>query len=580
MKTKIEIACFLILLLALPTQSAEIPGGIVFSSGRNVIYYDFETGQKTNLLPDLSPGSLKAAAISPDGKVLVWLTRGKFWAKALPDGKPFALPTKKNADRSLRRRGVIDVLEDIPEVVKGTVENLSVSTDKYFISYQIRGKVREQKREIDHAALRRKMAETSRRYRRRRPTGRVRFSTPMKPAKLFDRTVSFVIPIKPEIRVERARRALSPEFFGKPGYSIAGSHVGRADACFPTWSKNGETVAFIFHDSGRWGPIVTFDVFKPDEARGRWIWESEQDYQERKAKHKRTYKEKRITLASCEGLAWRPDGTITVMSKGTLYSEDGRVITRGIKGNNLCWITNKSFIFRGIDKALYSWEEGKGKKLLDSVPEEFSYCCRSPLADENIAAANKEAEGENKAKPGIDFRIGAIKTGLEKRNRESIYLRIVVPELDPWGIPQGQKQLKFALTDETRIEDIKDPTQYDYKTFQPKKNQGRNRATCLAVSLNKIILLREGSRYAAIKPTELQQLIHKGKPVYLGSSIRITARGKAAAEHAKKIRLAEAVERLRQRNLSPQWEWIVYEWKYWPETHLAAKDGFAAVPFK
>ncbi len=94
-----------------PPQDKGIPGGVVFTDGKQIIYYDFATREQTNLIVDL-PGAgtfaVKTAAISEDGILLVFLDgANKFWARVLPQDKPYSIPVQemfehRNVQKSIR----------------------------------------------------------------------------------------------------------------------------------------------------------------------------------------------------------------------------------------------------------------------------------------------------------------------------------------------------------------------------------------------------------------------------------------------------------------------------------------------
>ena len=562
MKAKLGIVCSLVLVLSFSVQAAEIPGGIVYSNGKNVVYYDLKTGQETNLVSDLNPGNLKLAAISADGKVLVWIKNRVFWAKLLPDGKPFLLPTKRLFPRRSRH----------PDV-----KNLSVSADKHFIVFQMRGMIQERKREVDWVKLRKQA--------KRMTVPGKRYPTPMKPIKFFEITRSFAIPIKVYIRGGSQEVSLR---------SYGGWQHNRDNAYFPVWSKNGETLALIFQKPGIWGPIEIYYDCSPnflctrgDGMRSRHPWETLSEYKKYRKEYKKNFEERiknrirrkkiKLVLRSCEGLAWRPYayGTteiITWLSGGKVYSENGEVIARGIRGSNLSWITNDSFIFRGTDGTLYFWKQRKIKKLMKFVPEQFSYCSRPSLAVD-VVTAGKESKGKDRVRlvRGNEFHIGTIKTGVMMRTVESIYIKTGINDLDPYGSPQ--KQLEFAFPNEKDIKDIEDPSQYDYKTIFLKMWRG-GLPPCITVPLNQIVLLKDGNRYAAIKPVKLEPHKRKGKPVYQESSLKKVTIGAGGTPERRKY-LEELVKRTRQRERQERsrqkgpMEWLVYEWKYWPDEVVA-----------
>lgn len=149
--------------------------------------------------------------------------------------------------------------------------------------------------------------------------------------------------------------------------------TGARDARFPAWSnqlKNiagrdprylpivgGPLVAFIYHQQSinKWGPII---IYRADDFGN--------------------LREIPVSLDNCKGLAWKPDDTLTYATGETVCSVDGRVLANGVNLTKYFWVSDDTFIFRSPDGNLYSWESGRTEKLLDSIPEEFTYCIRNP----------------------------------------------------------------------------------------------------------------------------------------------------------------------------------------------------------
>ena len=126
-----------------------------------------------------------------------------------------------------------------------------------------------------------------------------------------------------------------------------------------------------------------------------------------------------LSLPSCEGLFWKPDGSLTIESEGNLYSIDASQIEKGINNssvkklnlrgfglgnsvgfrpvnnvflaqpklvaqgiNSTCihWVTDDAFLFLDKDAAVYLWSHDKKEKALNSlILSQFYYCSKSPL---------------------------------------------------------------------------------------------------------------------------------------------------------------------------------------------------------
>ena len=101
MKTRLAVGCLMALCLSVVVSAQnslrdEVSGGIVFSDGKNAVYYDLKT-QKTVILARGSDSApIKHVAIDPLGRTIIYtFGTNKLAMKVLPDGSPVALPTLK-----------------------------------------------------------------------------------------------------------------------------------------------------------------------------------------------------------------------------------------------------------------------------------------------------------------------------------------------------------------------------------------------------------------------------------------------------------------------------------------------------
>ncbi len=326
----------------------------------------------------------------------------------------------------------------------------------------------------------------------------------------------------------------------------------KRDARFLTWQKANSwqldyrLVALIYQTENGWGPIEIRDA-EPYSCLSR---SGTVEIPESESGSKPGIWEIPVSLNDCRSLAWKPDGSLTYLSNGKVFSISGNRILEGIKesgvkhigsyngkfadfripmrnvfeiepelvaygidGDRLHWVTNDTFLFRdeeGRLKNICSWHQERIERLCQA-PEEFSYCDQPPLGFSgtipNIASSKDRVE------VGLTFFVGSIETRWDNHQRTSVSIRI--------GTRPNQEVLSFAFPTETNLEDIRNPAKYDYFV--------RNEPYVI-VPLSQIILLRLGERYAAIKPLTLEP--RKGQ----------------------------------ENESAPYCKWMTCEWKYWSQS--------------
>jgi len=293
---------------------------------------------------------------------------------------------------------------------------------------------------------------------------------------------------------------------------------------FKNWEEGRKLAAFIYQIGDQWGPIEirVLDSKKQNgtgdefiQGRSWYHCSEEKDLPEHLQKPREW--EVLVFSKSCEGLSWRPDGSLAIQSEGDLYLidssqlQDGfdkskvikkrkkntlnikpydnifpaepKLIAKGIKGTCLTWVSDSSFLILGPDNNVYLWNQGDVKKIADSTGE-FTYCSKSPFEDvkdyyrladgyieqnsgENFEKFPFSISGETKLKEPeyIEFHIGNIETKWSPFGQNFIYI---------WTGPVGSRKvpLQFALLDDCyALDDIKDPSKYTYSSSQERKEK-------------------------------------------------------------------------------------------------------------
>jgi hypothetical protein len=185
-----------------------------------------------------------------------------------------------------------------------------------------------------------------------------------------------------------------------------------------------------------------------------------------------------VNFPSCEGMARKPDGSITVLSIGTLYMIDHYEIEKCIAGSSVAvraghgaavyanntftpslvklaeglagatciqWDSNESFVFLDKDKALCRWKKGVVEKINYVVAgNEFCYCFTSPL---NTPAAI--GHGTSKAR--------ICETYNYEKGLMSLRVGYIVTSLNEFGVfvgKVGHQNVEFCKTDKTSFDDV------------------------------------------------------------------------------------------------------------------------------
>lgn len=614
----------------------EIPGGIVYSDGKDVIYYDFKTKEKTNLTADLKEAKIQDLfAISEDGQLLIWVQNSNLWQRKLLNGKPHVLKTEiyKEKKTSSNSGRLVSIGEE--SLTMPNLRNLTLSPKAMQISYEFEEKGESWTQvppgsQLDREWLRKGPDLNSRLPYRNSPMY-IRGIDSFNAIALLNPTSSFYLPPG---KIQHCGNVASfppiypfriayENFDSTPGATRipVGTSPGstpniaqfltltvedtiqrfsiKRNAFFGSWAKSPlledkeeEMFALIYQTPYGWGPIEirsSKHLVPIEFTRG-----NKKDYYERE---KPGVYEIPLQLKSCEGLTWKPDGSIAYLSEGKVFSINGDKIKQGIRSSGIAknpdpsyskdrgtipikyvfpieptliadaisarrhyWVSNDAFIFRGRDNTLRLWNQGESKTLLATVPEMFFYCNSTPLntaSDFNPIAKNPVPtviSGKDRAREAflgihanngrpVGFNIGSIETSWTGKNSYSIAIWIKKNAKD-------KKGLEFALPEESDLNKIKDPSQYEYQTqyewrgpnigvfptkttFTPKEKVISK--LDVQVPLNEVIILKSGNTYAAIKPIAIEPKFKSSSDVP---------------------------------------EWMTYEWKFWssvPEATVKIK---------
>lgn len=571
MKAKIVALSVLFLFFASPVwlwpsgfdAKAEIPGGIAYHDGKDIVYYNFTTKEIINLTEDIDKFETDQFSVSEDAQYLTWAQDSKLWSTKLLRGKIRSLK-KQIFEYETKNRTTTQIVVGEEDVAIPEIRNLSLSPKAnhfYYESEEIKGS--------------NNTAVSSITYR-------------------------FILD--------------SDAQAGRTNFSL------EKNAYFGSWAKTSpfkedafeveETLAFIYKTPNGWGPIKIVN----SKYIGGFSIYTEKGKKDNFYKKPGFYKIP-VFIEKCEGLAWKPNGLLTYMSDGKIFSIDvskiksmaqgskrpadnvfpipPQLIVKAINGNRYCWVSNDAFVFRSADNALCLWNQGELNVLLETVPEIFFYCNWGPLYNVsdfnpdsyNLIASNTSDDtnvppsvsggdniwklGNGNAENGGDFRrfyVGSIQTSLHGGNYSPRHY--TGPKYSSLDMSfngsvdvecrdlrdQEGKSLEYVLPYERHLDDIKDPRQYGYnRSLTPPKIKGMWSTPTETIDLNQVIILKLRNKngtsdYAAIKPIEVE-------PQYKSSDDWPEDKWLQSSNYKK-------------------WDWskgpipvlerVVYEWKFWP----------------
>ncbi|MEK7658528.1 MAG: hypothetical protein AAB352_01525 [Patescibacteria group bacterium] len=652
----IVLIVLIFLALCVSAKAKEIPGGIVFSDGKDLVYCDFTTKQRINLTGGVEETiGNDPFTVSEDGTTLFWIKDRKLWIKLLPNGKSYTL--KRTVFKPIGKdREVANGITDV--IVPQSAKNIVVSRNGNNISFELE-KTGDSMvpikpgSEIDKmwfAKYKPHVAQYWPLYIAKKDVCNAvvffkkdingNMPSPL-PAWQYCGNTNFCAPVwpfrtNPSYFGEDAYKFKNPLVFSGPEHDIEAnaSLMGnecikrfsfRRDGHFAVWltaeNPDEELFAVIYQTPFGWGPI---------EIRGQSqaMIRNSATGKVSKNLHPGIY-EIPVQLRNCEGLAWKPepDGGLAFFSEGTVFLLDGEQIKNGIKNSGLVkhpkysfrnlpvnnvfpiqpktiiteikgskyhWISNNAFIFRDEKGILRLWDGGgELSMLLDFVPEAFFYCnplglkANMPMVSsgktpdsllQSVSGKNKLPANQNIWPSFSAFTVGSIKTGwrgsigpIPSSPNGAITIFLETEEAKN----SGQGLLLFALIDETDISKITDPSKYEFKGLNQtgfSDSKGKSLPQVL-VPVKKIIVLRIGNTYAAIKPVEIDMdMSPLNKPGQDEKEIR-----RMEANWKKKtIEKYGSIDGIKKPKFTASswktnWRSMTYEWRYWPSVKNAVE---------
>jgi len=436
---------------------AEIPGVIVYSNGKDAIEYNFKTRENKNLTSDLPEAVVKDPfAVSEDGTKLVWKQGSMFWVRDLPMGTPRTIKVNRKVYKQITKtKSTSNSKDDIVEDIVwqgGEINNVSLSPDgarlafdtifkepswvfkgtMYYNAgnstlapsgiYPIYARVLDSYNGIYYLSTIQNVAELNR--------ARPLYSYPRYGNVLRTPPVTWFKDQEKE-KQDPNHYGVSPGGELDTGPMICYKTAIKTNAHYlafqniKNWEAGNKFGAFIYEINGQWGPIElrVFDS-KIQEGRGDEIRQGTCSYMDPEENLQKPREwEILVSCKTCEGLFWKPDGSLTILSGGDLYSIDHEKIQEGInksdvvksrKGNMisfspinnifqaepqivaqginstcLAWVSDDAFLFLGKDMIVYLWDNGRIENLLYTpISSKFYYCSKSPFIA-NVTTADE-----------------------------------------------------------------------------------------------------------------------------------------------------------------------------------------------
>jgi len=280
----------------------------------------------------------------------------------------------------------------------------------------------------------------------------------------------------------------------------------------------------------------------------------------------------------CRALAVRPDRLLTYLVGGNVYSEEGDAIARGIEGDQLHWIADDAFLFRPDDEGLWLWKNGETARLLKHAPDQFSY---SPVAlngdSGTISITSQRGLYVGNFMLRFQHQYTTIESYLSPHPTLRQYASV---SFGYWPGERNQEPedflVEYAVVDAASLRDIANPSGYAFQPDPKAQHVQRIRrhgtsiegsryrleelmvfggAGALKLEMGKVLLLRKGTEYMAIRPVRWDVQVRHIEKYYheLGANTddrgRYIVLGTCNCYHP-------ATAGFRPR--------ILLEWKWWP----------------
>jgi hypothetical protein len=504
------ILCVLFSVFALFAQAGEIPGGVAYSTGSDILYYDFVAKERRSMVTDSEKFGVSGPfAVSENGSKLIFASADKIYTKILPAGKilPFKLAGQKKG--KLFREG-IDLIVSGPR-------NLAIPPNGENFSFEVEdaskfgpcNAVVVIKLDGDSENIIHNRARIS------------KFGNP--PMYNGGQTTPDYGGIDKSITLTR------PDAMQR--FSI------RRDGHFGAWSKNSKLIAAIYQTSQfSWGPVEIRDITVINA-----FYKGKDDYEGKKP----GVYEIPMQLKSCQGLAWSEKG-LTIITGRKLYLfpmeeiENGIqnsglarnpdptyylpvpinnilnirpvLVAEGIWGDKFHW-SGESFFYRN-EEGIFCWQNGMAKQVVPKSPPEYSYVNLAQGFNSQKGVAHKtnglkSFRGKGSFPEILSagqgrltyFNVGGIRTGWWQPHPEDgwLFLHLIV---------QGQEPLEFCNFPEGTDMESLDPREIKFiKAGFTTKNGGRTvekKHEFNRIALGYVTALKLGNEVAVVKSNNIQ----------------------------------------------------------------------------
>ena len=488
---------------AICAQNADLPGGIVYSDGRDIFYQSLKTGQNTNLTADFSLMCSNPVAISQDLTIMAWPVRSglktNIYIRYLPDGKP------KNLCQASGPQ--LESLSISPEsefvsfsTTSGYSEVVPIKTRSYFNkripSIVLNGMhFPTWAREKNSLTTAEDCLKVLQKHLGEKDIVEGLDKINYKEHPLIDRLYSYGRISEKNIALSTAR------IWNKQKSSIPllfqGSSTSFLTLC-PGNDGAQKLITIFRHDAQKkWGPIG-FQYWRIGLTDGTidgrdWTLPLQTKFHG--------------SGKDFTGFSIKSDGSITYLADKNLYSESGKILASDISGKNLVWISSSSFLFLGENGGIYLCQPPqKPEKVLNFNRDSFSYCSDSPARTQGKTATFWKGEiiigdfplrqtRSHHNSVGQYFANNPKNPILTEKETKEYLDRSYYRFRHSKGVNQisisTNSNFGHCLTDKTDIKDIEDPSVYEY-SMEAKSFHS-------LITDRRVVLLKKGKKYLAVQ---------------------------------------------------------------------------------